>query len=92
MIVRISTEGQYELSDADAETLNELDNDAVLACESGDPTAFHATFLQMLELVRTHGRRLDEDALSGSDIILPPPDVSLEEARQEFQGEGLIPG
>jgi hypothetical protein len=30
--------------------------------------------------------------LVGSDIILPPSDVSLAEARSEFQGEGLIPG
>jgi hypothetical protein len=27
-----------------------------------------------------------------SDIILPPPDVSLQEAKSAFQGEGLIPG
>ena len=92
MIVRISTEGQYELSDADAEALNELDNDAVLACESGDAPAFRSTFSQMLALVRTRGRSLEENDLTGSDIILPPPDISLEEARQEFQGEGLIPG
>lgn len=92
MIVRISTEGQYELSDADAETLNELDNDAVLACESGDAPAFHSIFSQMLDLVRTRGRSLAEDDLSGSDIILPPADISLEEARQEFPGDGLIPG
>ncbi|MGH2909195.1 MAG: PspA-associated protein PspAA [Solirubrobacteraceae bacterium] len=92
MIVRISTEGQYELSDADGEALNELDNEIVLACESGDATAFHATFSQMLELVRTRGRSLGEDDLSGSDIILPPADVSFDEARQEFRGEGLIPG
>jgi hypothetical protein len=92
LIVRISTEGQYELSDADAEALNELDNDAVLASESGDASAFHSIFAQMLELVRTRGRSLAEDDLSGSDIILPPADISLEEARQEFQGEGLIPG
>jgi hypothetical protein len=92
LIVRISTEGQYELSDADAESLNELDNAAVLACESGDATAFHATFSEMLELVRTRGKTLDDDRLSGSDIILPPPDVSLDEARTEFQGDGLIPG
>jgi hypothetical protein len=92
LIVRISTEGQYELSDADGEALNELDNEAVLACESSDATVFHAAFSKMLELVRTRGRALDEDHLVGSDIILPPPDVSLEEARQEFQGEGLIPG
>jgi len=30
--------------------------------------------------------------LVGSDLILPPPDVSIEEAREEFSGEGLIPG
>jgi hypothetical protein len=33
-----------------------------------------------------------EDQLAPSDLILPPPDVSLEEAKQEFSGEGLIPG
>jgi hypothetical protein len=25
-------------------------------------------------------------------VILPPPDISLEEAGEEFTGEGLIPG
>ena len=30
--------------------------------------------------------------LVGSDVILPPPDVTLEEAKAEFSGEGLIPG
>jgi hypothetical protein len=92
LIVRISTEGQYELSDADGEALNELDNQAVLACESGDATAFHASFSRMLDLVRTRGKSLGDETLEGSDIILPPPDVSLEEAREEFQGDGLIPG
>ncbi len=35
---------------------------------------------------------MGDDELVGSDIILPPPDVSVEEAKTEFQGEGLIPG
>jgi len=35
---------------------------------------------------------VDDDELHGSDIILPPPDLSVEEARKAFQGEGLIPG
>ena len=35
---------------------------------------------------------LDEDELAESDVILPPPDISLEEAAGEFTGEGLIPG
>lgn len=91
MIVRISTEGQYQL-DGDPAELNELDQAAVAACEAGDEDRFHATFARLLEYVRSHGRRVADDHLGGSDLILPPPDVSLEEARQEFSGEGLIPG
>jgi hypothetical protein len=92
VIVRISTEGQYELEDGSIDTLNELDNDAVAACEAGDEKRFKASFGKLLELIRTQGRPLDEDELEGSELILPPPDVSLEEARSEFSGEGLIPG
>lgn len=90
MIVRISTEGQYEL-DGDAAQLNDLDNAAVAACEAGDEAAFRQAYGQLLEHVRSHGRLLGDDYLGGSDLILPPPDVSVEEARVGFSGEGLIP-
>jgi hypothetical protein len=92
VIVRISTEGQYEVDDADAEALNALDNRAVAACETSDEQAFHDAFGRLLDFVRTKGQLVDDDHLGGSDVILPPPDVSLEEAREEFTGEGLIPG
>jgi hypothetical protein len=92
VIVRISTEGQYEIGDDDVDELNKLDNQAVAACDSSDEQSFHATYEKLLDFVRTRGRALDEDELEGSDVILPPPDVSLEEAREEFSGEGLIPG
>jgi hypothetical protein len=92
VIVWISTEGQYEVDDADVAALNELDNKAVSACEASDEAGFHAVFTALLEFVRTRGRPVDDDHLGGSDLILPPPDVSLEEAREEFSGEGLIPG
>lgn len=92
MIVRISTEGQYELSDDDTDELNKLDNAAVDACEASDEATFRQVFNQLLAHVRDRGTPVGEDDLVGSDIILPPPDVSLEEAKQEFQGEGLIPG
>ena len=36
MIVRISNEGQYEISDEDLAELNQLDNEAVACCESSD--------------------------------------------------------
>jgi hypothetical protein len=92
VIVRIATEGQYEVEDGTIAKLNELDNAAVVACDANDDERFQTTFAKLLELVRTEGRPLDEDELEGSDLILPPPDVSLEEAREEFSGEGLIPG
>lgn len=92
MIVRISGEGQYRVSDDCAERLNELDNAAVAAAEAGDVDRFHGLFAQMVDLVRGEGQPLADDELVESDVILPPPDTSLEEARGEFSGEGLIPG
>jgi hypothetical protein len=92
VIVRISTEGQYELGEDSSAALNELDNQVVVACDADDEDAFNASFGRLLELVRTEGRPVPDDELFGSDVILPPPDVSLEEAKAEFTGEGLIPG
>jgi hypothetical protein len=91
VIVRISQEGQYELADGSVAALNELDNQAVKACEAGDEDSFQSAYGRMLDFVRTSGQPVDADHLGGSDVILPPPDVSLEEARTEFTGEGLIP-
>jgi len=91
VIVRIATDRQYKLPDEDAERLNELDNAAVRAVEEGDEGQFRELFDQMLELVRTGGEELEEDDLEGSDVILPPPDLTFSEAASEFTGEGLIP-
>ncbi len=91
MIVRISGEGQYELPDADAERLNDLDNQAVAAVEAGDEAKFSELWGQMLELVSSDGREIDDDELVESDVILPPRDSTFEEARADFSGDGLIP-
>jgi len=92
MIVRIATEGQYELSDGAVERLNALDNEAVEAVDSGDEARFRELFGQIIALVRQEGAALGADDLRGSDVILPPADTSFEEARHEFTGEGLLPG
>ncbi len=92
MIIRIATEGQYDVAEDDVAGLNELDNAAVAACEADDESKFHETFVRLLEYVRSNGKLVPDDDMFGSDLILPPPDVTLEEAKQEFSGEGLIPG
>jgi hypothetical protein len=91
VIVRILSEGQYELPDDQMERLNELDNQLVTVCEGGDETQFDDLWGQMIELVRSAGRPIDDDELIGSDVIPPPADTTLAEAAADFTGEGLIP-
>jgi hypothetical protein len=91
MVVRISGEGQYRLADADAQQLNELENKVVAIVEGGSEDGFAGAFAQVLDFVRTQGTPLADDDLEGSDVILPPSDISFAEAAGEFTGEGLIP-
>jgi hypothetical protein len=91
VIVRIAGQGQYRIPDGDQDRLNELDNAAVEAVEAGDEGRFQELWGQMLALVEADGNALDGDELTESDIILPPRDVTIEEAQHEFTGEGLIP-
>jgi hypothetical protein len=91
VIVRIAGEGQYQLPDGDVERLNELDNEAVSAVEAGDEGRFQELWGQMLEIVQNDGNAVPDDELVESDLILPPRDITLEEAKAEFTGEGLIP-
>jgi PspAA-like protein len=91
VIVRIATENQYRLSDDSGGRLNELDNEAVAAVEAGDEPRFQAAFQQMLDYVRSEGSLLEEEDLEGSDVIIPPPDLTFAEAQAEFTGDGLIP-
>jgi hypothetical protein len=90
MIVRISGEDQYRLDGEDAR-VNELDNVVVAAVDAGDEQGFRDAYDELLAFVRSHGTPLTEDELAGSDLILPPPDISLSEAQTEFTGAGLIP-
>jgi hypothetical protein len=91
MIVRISTEGQYEFPDDDSDRLNDLDNDVVAAVEEGDEARFQEAFAARVELVRTEGTPVADDVLEESDVIIPPPDLTFAEAGEQFTGEGLIP-
>jgi hypothetical protein len=91
VIVRIANEGQYKLPDNDAARLNELDNHAVAAAEAKDEAKFNELWQQMLTLVESDGEEIADDELVASDVILPPRDISFEEACAEFTGDGLIP-
>ena len=91
MIVRILTEGQYNLPGAYIDDLNAIDNELVDVVEAGDRDAFDATLKRMLDLVRENGAPVPIDELVESDLVLPEPDITLEEAGELFVGEGIVP-
>lgn len=92
MIVRISSEGQYNLPGSFIDQLNEIDNELVEAVAAEDQGAFETLLKRMLDLVRDNGEPVPVDELVESDLILPEPDLTLLEAEELFVGEGLLPG
>jgi hypothetical protein len=41
--------------------------------------------------VRENGEKLADEELAPSDAVVPPEDLSLDEARELMQDEGFIP-
>ena len=91
MIVRIMGEGQYRVPSALLDQLNDIDNQVVTCVAANDEAGFSQSFTQMLDLVRSNGEELSEEDLHPSDVVLPIPDIGLNDARAVFAEEGLIP-
>jgi chromosome condensin MukBEF complex kleisin-like MukF subunit len=91
VIVRLMGEGQYQVDDEVAKGLNDLDGQAAEALEAGDEAKLAELLRRMAEAVRSNGARLADDDLTASEAVIPPDDLSLEEARRLFEDEGLIP-
>jgi hypothetical protein len=91
VIVRVMGEGQFEIDDEVAKGLDEIDEQAEQALEEGDQERFSELLRRMAGAVRTNGARLPDADLSPSEAIIPPDDLTLDEARELFEGDGLIP-
>lgn len=91
MIVRIATEGQYRLPSAILDQLNEMDDALVASISTYNQEEFTSKFSKMINLVRESGKVVGLDELLESDVILPYSDISVDEARRIFIGEGLVP-
>jgi hypothetical protein len=84
-------EGQYTIDDSVREQLNALDDEAMAALEANDEERLDAKLQEMWDVVQSGGEPLAPDDLTPSDILIPPADLTLEETRELFQDEGLIP-
>ena len=91
MIVRLAGEGQYEIDEAAMARLHSLDQEALGALERGDERELDRYLDEMGRIVREEGTKLSLDALSPSDVVIPPSDLTLEETRRLVSTEGFIP-
>lgn len=91
MIVRLMGEGQYELDKKQLDEVNRIDNNIVRIVNRGDEKAFRSEFRKLADLVRRNGKKIPDEVIKPSDVIIPPADLTLDEAKRIFSGEGLVP-
>ncbi|HJU34650.1 MAG TPA: hypothetical protein VJ695_05980 [Nitrososphaera sp.] len=92
-IVRIMGHGQFTVENRTLKKLNEIDNAIVqlVGAERSDDTEFKNRLTELSKMVVENGKPLDPHEIIKSDIILPSADLSIDEAKKLFRGEGVIP-
>lgn len=90
MIIRILGEGQFNLDSKHIDDLNNIDNRIVDHVNKGDQIAFRKDLEKLISTVKDLGKPLDPVDIVQSDLILPPEDLSFEEAKRVFSGDGII--
>jgi CBS domain-containing protein len=88
MIVRIMAEGQYEVDAAALDEVRHADEALLHAVETGDQAGYAEHLDHLLRVVR-QGRRLAPDSLQPSDLVVPGPDMSVDEARRLMEQHQL---
>ena len=92
-IVRIMGQGQFTVDNSTLKRLSELDDSIVqlVSKDRSDDTEFRNRLTELTRVVESKGKPLDPKEIIQSDIILPSTDLSVDEAKKLFMGEGVIP-
>ncbi|AKB44081.1 MULTISPECIES: PspA-associated protein PspAA [Methanosarcina] len=90
MIIRIMGEGQYRAPEALCDELNQIDNRIVVLVEEGKVEEFRSELARLISKIKEKGEPIEAEELLKSDIIVPPEDLSLEEAKDVFKGSGIF--
>jgi len=92
MIIRIMGTGQFEVKSSLFDELNTIDNMIVDCVQKGDAAGYQEKFSELIGLVLREGKKLPDDQIVESSVIIPPADMTITEARQIFTGEGIFKG
>jgi hypothetical protein len=90
MIIRILGEGQYKLDESLLDRVNKIDNQIVNHVSHNNKDEFAKDLVNLISTIKELAEPLDPAEILPSDIIIPPSDLSFEEARQVFCDDGLI--
>ena len=85
MIVRIATEGQYRVDSGTLDRVHDIDDRLMEAMANDDEAEFHRLLHEMADVVRSQGQAVSTQEIVESDLVVPPPDTSIQEARRLFR-------
>lgn len=86
-------QGQFTVNNSTLKKLNEIDDSIVQLVGNvrSDDMEFKKRLSELTYIVEKNGKPLDPKEIIQSDIILPSVDLSIDEAKKLFKGEGVIP-
>lgn len=90
MIIRVMGQGQYRVNSSLFDDLNKIDNKIVGYVEKGDRKAYKKSLDELIGMVIREGKKVAAKEIVESDIIVPPADMTIEEARDIFKGSGIF--
>lgn len=90
MIIRIMGEGQYQAPEFLCNELNKIDNRIVVLVSGGKAEEFRKELAKLISKIKEKGEAIDAKEILKSDIIVPPEDLSFEEAKAVFKGSGIF--
>jgi hypothetical protein len=101
IIVRVSGQGQFKVNREILNRINGIDNSIVNLLENTDTDVdvnsikvkqkeLNEKVNEIINLIRTNGMPLDDKEIIQSQIMIPNPDISVDEAKKIFRGEGIV--
>lgn len=103
IIVRILNQGQYKINEETHNKIDDIDNSIVDIIDkinlddkresvilNQDQEELRKRLAQIIDVVCSEGTQLDDKEIVESDIIIPSEDISIDEAKKIFRGEGII--
>ena len=90
MIIRIMGEGQYRAPETLCDELNQIDNRIVKLVEEEKAVEFRDELTKLISKIKEKGEPIEAEEILKSDIIVPPGDLSLKEAKAVFKGSGIF--